>query len=78
MIKVFLKLQKKMKINRLDFITNLELKEIFRDIYTELGITDIPKGTDIKEYYVVEDVTKRVNGITTKGFIIKHPLYKTL
>ena len=53
-----------------DFYKSVELKEIFRKIYTLLEIPKTAKGTDIETYYDTKETTQRVEGKPVKGYII--------
>ena len=60
----------KLKFSIGDFISNAEGKELFRELYNELGIKKTAKGTDIMEYYEVKETKRDINGKSTRGFVI--------
>ena len=52
------------------FISNDKLKEIFTQIYKELGISKSPKAVDINNYYKTKTHLKIINKIRTNGIIV--------
>jgi len=52
------------------FISNDKLKEIFTEIYKELGIAKIPKAVDIENYYKTKTHQKRIQKEKKNGMII--------
>lgn len=65
-IKVF----KCLRLTKGEFYASNQLKTIFQSIYNDLELNKKAKGTDIRNYYEVKTTTKKIDGKTTKGFII--------
>ena len=71
--KIMLSLKGTSAIKAGEFIQSSKAKALFQKIYRELGITKVAKGTDILNYYDVKDnkeITKKIDGKATKGYII--------
>ena len=52
------------------FVSNDRLKEIFTEIYKELGIVKVPKAVDIENYYKIKTHQKRTQKEKKNGVII--------
>ena len=52
------------------FISSKRLKNIFNEIYSNLGIDKTPKATDLQEYYNIKDTVKSIKGSLERGYII--------
>ena len=52
------------------FVSNDRLKEIFTEIYKELGIVKVPKAVDIENYYKTKTHQKRTQKEKKNGVII--------
>jgi len=51
------------------FISAKRVKEILNSIYRELNIKKVAKGSDLQEFYELQDKSKRVQGVVTQGYI---------
>lgn len=74
-IKESIKITKLLNIKIGDFITGKEIKSTLETIYSELGITTKPTLNTFKEFAILESKIKKINGKTTKGYIIKYLKY---
>lgn len=71
--KIYKLLKNKGKLSTGDFIQAKKLKEIFAEIYRELGIKKTAKGTDITAYYEIKETVKKINNKSEKGYTILRP-----
>lgn len=55
-------------LNKGDFISNIEAKDIINIAYISLKLDRVSKGTDLEDYFNVQKCSKRVNGILTRGY----------
>ena len=54
-----------------EFIATAKLKQMFKDIYSKLGINKTAKGSDILYYYEAKESSSRdLNGKKIKGYIV--------
>lgn len=54
------------------FISANHAKMLLSDLYKEIGITSIANGSNLRYWYNIESKVKSINGIKTKGYIIKN------
>lgn len=54
------------------FISANQAKTLLNDLYKEQGITSIASGSDLDYWYNIESKVRSINGIKTKGYIIKN------
>lgn len=64
------KIFKAINLNKFDFYKASDLKAKFQTVYNHLGIKKTAKGSDIKNYYNVKEVSKRIGNEVFKGFQI--------
>lgn len=60
------------------FITGTDIKRIFKEIYRELGIMAKPAISDLREYAVIKDKLKKIDGKVKRGYIIQYIKIKQL
>lgn len=53
------------------FISANQAKTLLNDLYKEQGITAIASGSDLDYWYNIESKVRSINGIKTKGYMIK-------
>lgn len=58
-----------------DFIPAKEAKAILEKIYKQVGITSTAKGSDLKYWYNINDTSRYIDGIKTKGYEILSTMY---
>lgn len=51
------------------FISAKRVKEILNSIYRELSIKKVSKGSDLQDFYEIQEKSKRVQGAVTQGYI---------
>ena len=66
--KVVRVIENNVTLNKGDFISNIEAKDIIQIAYTSLKLDKIAKGTDIEKYFNVVMCKKRINRILTRGY----------
>lgn len=54
------------------FITGKEIKEVLGNIYSTIGITSKPSIDDFRQFAVIEDKVKKIDGKPKRGFIIQY------
>lgn len=54
------------------FVTGKEIKEVLGNIYETLGIKSKPSIDDFKEFAVIEEKFKRIDGKNKRGYIIQY------
>ena len=54
------------------FITGKEIKEVLGNIYDTVGIKSKPSIDDFREFAVLEEKFKRIDGKNTRGYIIQY------
>lgn len=52
------------------FISATRSKEILQEVYKELGVKKVAKGTEIKNFLTVQERNKRQKGELVKGFVV--------
>jgi hypothetical protein len=52
------------------FISSSRSKEILQEVYQELGVKSVAKGTDIKKFLTAKERNKRQKGELVKGFVV--------
>lgn len=52
------------------FISATRSKEILQEVYQELGVKKVAKGTEIKKFLTVQERNKRQKGELVKGFVV--------
>lgn len=55
-----------------NFITGKEIKEVLTNIYTTIGITSKASVEDFRQYAIIKDVVRRIDGKNTKGYVIQY------
>jgi hypothetical protein len=51
-----------------DFISNIEAKDIINIAYTSLKLDKAAKGTDLEKYFNLSKCSKRIEGVLTRGY----------
>lgn len=65
----------KMNISLGEFIPAKLAKTRLAEIYRQLGLTKVAKGSDIESFYNVNPVSKRIDGKVVKGYVILTPKF---
>jgi hypothetical protein len=68
--KILALLKNKLSLEYKNFYSNIELKNLFSDIYKDLNIVKLAKGSDINKYYNTKIGSVPIEGKSTKGFYI--------
>jgi len=63
-------LRNKLDLEYRNFYGNIELKNTFTEIYKELNINKLAKGSDITKYYNTKIGSVQIEGKSTKGFYV--------
>lgn len=72
-IKIFTLLKANNKLSSGVFVSSADLKNIFNKVYNTLDIKKCAKGTDILDYYEVKETKHKINGKSTRGYVIIKP-----
>lgn len=54
-----------------EFITGKQIKEVLGNIYSSIGIDSKPSINDFREFATIKESVKRIDGKSTKGYIIQ-------
>lgn len=68
-----MKILKSIHLLKGEFYTSAYLKLMFTEIYNSLSLTKTAKGSDIEKYFHVEQLSKKIDGTTKKGYRIITP-----